>query len=214
MPPNKTQRGGKRVVRCKVGVSAPLSGGRPCLPPRQWWQEGSRVYPPCRGHFWTRARLPERVRGGQEVAPRGGQGESGEMGKLEVDLAVDGHEARRSHMAVYCKIPLQRPFRSLAWPPRGWIPCPSHILSSSRPRVQKWPRKGVYMFGPSCHHCLGGKQGLPPERGALTPTLHWTTPRPLPSPKILGSSNGQRVPQTYGVMSQAQSRSLESRMRP
>jgi len=120
----------------------------------------------CEATFRGEADCTRGCVAGRECSPEEARVSVVEMGKLRGDLlAVDGHEARRSHMAVYCKkIPPQRPFRSLAWPPQGCTPYPPRTLSCSRPRLGMWPRSGYPCLDSSCQHCVGGKHGLPPER--------------------------------------------------
>ena len=147
------------------GVTPLSLGEEGFCPQRNAGRRGLTCTPPSEATFRREADCTRGCVAGRECSPGKVRVSVVEMGKLKVDLAVDGHEARRSHMAVYCKIPLQRPFRSLAWPPQRATSCPPRTLSCCRPRVGMCPRKGGYTLDPSCPHRVGGKTPPPPERG-------------------------------------------------
>ena len=88
--------------------------GRVFCPRRNAGRGGLMGGTPCEATFRTEADCTRGCVTGRECSAEKARVSVVEMAKLKGNLAVDGHEARRSHMAVYCKIPLQRPFRSLA----------------------------------------------------------------------------------------------------
>ena len=157
------------------GVTPLSLGEEGFCPQRNGGRRGLACTPPSEATFGREADCPRGCVTGRKWRP--------EEARRASEMAAGGGSCSRRpcgfalpHGHLLQDPPPASPFHHCSpWPPRGWIPCPSHILSCSRPRFGMWPRKGYPPLDPPCQHCVEGKTPSPPERGALTPALHWTS---------------------------------------